>query len=761
MKAIIMAGGEGSRLRPLTCDMPKPMARLCGKPIIEYILDLLNKHNTKEAAVTLRYLPALITEHFESGSYKDMSLSFAEEKDPLGTAGGVKNASKQMQYDDLLIISGDALCDTDLTEAYRFHNQKGADATIVVKRVEDPREYGLVSFDGDGTVVGFVEKPGWSQASTNAANTGIYILSEGAVNLIPDNTPFDFAKDLFPLMMSKGMKICAFEDNSYWCDIGDLTTYLSCQADILTGVVKTEMQFPEQTYENAEITGPVYIGDNVQIGQGAIIGPNTILEDNAVVGRGAKIRNSIVLSGAFIGDNASLTGAIVCPNASVKQHAAMFEGSILGTGGMIGKNAQVKPSVKIWPGKQIEDNQIVSDHIQYGIPRVSLFDDDGITGEAGVDLTPLLCVKIGAATGSVKGSSKIGIAGVGGRSAKAFKLALMSGALGAGAQVWDFGDIILPQLTFAVSFCGLSAGIFISGGPTCCLTILGEGGLPLTRSVEREMEGYFFKDEYKRASWDNYKEVVDMSGIKLLYQQELFRYAPHGLSEMQAMVSCENSEAARVFEDTLSRLGCDTSLGPVFRLSDDGRTLTITDTDGKEIEEDKVLTLCCVIDFMSGKDVALPYGSPRIIDSLAEKYGCKAERFLQCPADNSDQSARRMSRTQLWLNDGIMAALKIMSHMKAEHKTLSEMMALIPSFATVVKSIEIDTPPSELLGSLNDAAAAQASEGVIIYREHGCLLIRPTKAGKSLKIFSEARDAETAKDLCSEIIDMLDSSKNK
>lgn len=219
------------------------MAHLCGRPVLEYILDLLQEHDVLDAAVTMRYIPSAITAHFGDG-YRQMRLSFSEEDKPLGTAGSVRLAVDSQwggADDDVLIISGDALTDIDLSEACAFHKSRHAAATLIVTRVADPREYGLAEFDREGRITGFLEKPGWGQAATDAANTGIYILSPEALESIPADTNFDFAKDLFPLLLRDGLPLYAYETKDYWCDIGDLTTYLTCQRDILEGRVKTNL----------------------------------------------------------------------------------------------------------------------------------------------------------------------------------------------------------------------------------------------------------------------------------------------------------------------------------------------------------------------------------------------------------------------------------------------------------------------------------------------------------------------------------------
>ena len=223
IKAIIMAGGEGTRLRPLTCDMPKPMTPLCGKPVLWYIVELLKKHDIKSAAATLLYLPEMVTDYFCSESDPDMEMSYFVEDIPLGTAGSVKNTGTFID-DTFVVISGDAMCDYNLTKAIEYHRSNGADATIILAKVEKPLEYGVVVTDENGRVERFLEKPGWSQAFSNTVNTGIYIFEKHCLDLIPASMSFDFSKDLFPAMMEKEYKIYGYEETGYWCDIGDLSS---------------------------------------------------------------------------------------------------------------------------------------------------------------------------------------------------------------------------------------------------------------------------------------------------------------------------------------------------------------------------------------------------------------------------------------------------------------------------------------------------------------------------------------------------------
>ena len=202
MKAVIMAGGEGTRLRPLTCNRPKPMVPVAGRPVMEHIVRLLKSHGMDKIAVTLQYLPDHICEYFGDGSQFDVRMRYYIENKPLGTAGSVKNAEDFLD-ETFLVISGDALTDVDLTKAISFHREKGAFATLILKRVDVPLEYGVVVTDGEGKIIRFLVKPGWGEVFSDTANTGIYILSPEIFDYYKKDQVFDFGRDLFPLLMKE------------------------------------------------------------------------------------------------------------------------------------------------------------------------------------------------------------------------------------------------------------------------------------------------------------------------------------------------------------------------------------------------------------------------------------------------------------------------------------------------------------------------------------------------------------------------------
>lgn len=242
MKAVIMAGGKGTRLRPLTCHLPKPMVPLIGKPCMAYTIDLLKKHGIYDIAITMQYKPEMIRDYFGDGRTFGVNMHYFQETTPLGTAGSVKNAQPFLD-DTFIVISGDALTDVDLRQALNFHKQKGAKATLVLTRVSHPLEYGVVMTDDEGRIVKFLEKPSWGEVFSDTVNTGIYILEPELLERVPHGLTFDFSQQLFPALLEDDDALFGYISSGYWSDIGNLQQYRQTQFDMLDGKVRSNQRF--------------------------------------------------------------------------------------------------------------------------------------------------------------------------------------------------------------------------------------------------------------------------------------------------------------------------------------------------------------------------------------------------------------------------------------------------------------------------------------------------------------------------------------
>ena len=330
MKAIILAGGEGTRLRPLTYSVPKAMVPVLNRPFIEHVIRHLTSHGIKEIVLATGYKSDSIYEYFKNGTGTELKLIYSLEEKPLGTAGAVRHAGKYLDG-TFLVLNGDTYSDIDYTEMIQFHKTRGANATIALTHVKDPTRFGVVETDGDGRIKAFIEKPTWDKVTSRWINAGVYILEPEVLNYIPKDRFCMFEHDVFPRMLADDKHVFAFASKAYWIDMGTPENYHQLNRDLLMGKCKPIFPINDNIYMPAdsqihpsvirtgrimlghnckiergvELHGPVIIGRDCHINQKAII-ENSILWDNIVVGQEATIFNSIIASGAKIEEKARL-----------------------------------------------------------------------------------------------------------------------------------------------------------------------------------------------------------------------------------------------------------------------------------------------------------------------------------------------------------------------------------------------------------------------------------------------------------------------
>lgn len=340
MKAMILAAGVGSRLDPLTRRLPKPMVPIINKPVIEHIVELLKKHGFNEIMMNLFHLGDCIREHFGDGSKWGVKIYYSQEKELMGTAGGVKCVSSFFD-DTFVVIGGDDLADFDLTGLVEFHKEKQALSTIALSKVDDPSQFGIVLLNEDGKITRFLEKPKEADAFSNTANTGVYLFEPGVLDLIPEKTFYDFGKQLFPKLLELNQPFYGYlMQDSYWSDVGNIESYRETQYDALSG--KVEFGFPVEKrkdglwigegveiHPTAKIGTPVLIGNNCRIEAGAKVLENSILGDGCTVEEGAVLRGATLWEGATVMRGTWLDRCVVGFDCHVKSNAAVFDGIIV------------------------------------------------------------------------------------------------------------------------------------------------------------------------------------------------------------------------------------------------------------------------------------------------------------------------------------------------------------------------------------------------------------------------------------------------
>ncbi len=757
MRAVIMAGGEGRRLRPLSILRPKPMVSLFDKPVMEHILELLKQNGITEICVTLRYLPKTVTDYFGDGARFGMVIEYRVEDEPLGTAGGVKACADFLGNEDFLIISGDAVCSFDLTKCCDFHFEKRSPATIILYETDEPLEYGLVLTDRDSKVTQFIEKPSLDRVYTNAVNTGIYILSPDILKHIPDGVSYDFGRDLFPSLLASGVPIYAYCAEGYWCDIGSSKAYLNSIFDTLEG--KTGLNIGKAAEkglwsysplpESLDVRPPCYIGEDVSFGESAELGPFAIIGRGSHIGSGVKIENSLV-DGADIGSMSELSGAIVCRGAVVGGECVLSEDCIVGDNAAIGSGSYIAGGVLIWPDKRIEAGSRVLDSIIRGSARTSAALFRGkLSGELGTELSFENLIDAGSAMSRFK---KIVLLSNGTAAAQAAENALKCGICAGGAEVWNSETGFESAAAFAAKHYGMGGAIFVrSGGSKLTLSFFGANGRPVTRLDERAIEAALGGDVV-RASPDRIgliKRLPDtLDSYSLMAVKEAF-FRDKG--PMRTPVGVDgDSIAALTLRRTLSVLGCPTakskSDGICFRISDDGFFLLAE--YGRDMASPlQIDVMLALLEFELGIGrIALMPAAPAAIELLAQSYGGGAYRL------GRDREAEQLIERQRFVFDGIFAAARLMAGLAAREETLSSLLRRIPRFFISQRYVQIEASQGAVMRALTGGISefpSESGEGVDIASGKGKIHISP-RSSRELRISAEAENAEAARELCAE-----------
>ncbi|MBO8126142.1 MAG: NDP-sugar synthase [Firmicutes bacterium] len=334
MKGMVLAAGVGSRLEPLTKYTPKPMVPLGNRPAMEHILALLARHSITEIATNLWYLPEQIKTYFGNGSGFGVNLYYSEEKELLGTAGGVRKLADFFD-ETFIVIAGDALTDVDLTGLVNFHRERGALATIAVKPVEDPTHYGVVVTDEQGKITGFQEKPKLDEALSFTANTGIYVFEPEVLELIPADTFYDFGKQLFPRLVADKAPFYAWATEDYWCDVGTHQVYYQANLDIVRGRVRL------YTAGFRQPEGGLLVAEGAEIAACATLSGTNVIGENCRVESGVKLSDSVLWDRVTVGERAQVEGAVLGQGVTVLPGAKVPRGCIIGDGSVIGSQANL------------------------------------------------------------------------------------------------------------------------------------------------------------------------------------------------------------------------------------------------------------------------------------------------------------------------------------------------------------------------------------------------------------------------------------
>ncbi|MEN3000238.1 MAG: mannose-1-phosphate guanyltransferase [Armatimonadota bacterium] len=680
MKAVVMAGGEGSRLRPITANHPKPLVPVCNRPIMEHILLLLRAQGFTQVIATLHYLADVIEGYFGDGADWDLALLYSVEDTPLGTAGSVKQAEALLREGTFLIISGDALTDVNLQPAIEFHRERGALATLILARVPNPLEFGVVITDETGRITRFLEKPSWGEVFSDTVNTGMYILEPAIFDYIEAGKPCDFSQDLFPLLLREGKPLYGYVMSEYWSDIGTLQQYREAHHDLLTGKARLALpgveQLPgvwvganTQIEPNAHIVPPVCIGSNCRIRNGATVGPFTTLGDNCIVEPEAIVVDSVVWDDTYIGAGSHLQGTIVGTGVTIKENVQLQEHSVVADRCHIERDSVIRTRVKLWPDKYIERGSTVTMSLVWGTRwRGALFRELGVEGLSNIEITPELATKLGAAYGSALArDSTVVVARDTFRASRMIKRAFIAGVLSTGVDVLDLRAMPLPITRFTICTAGVAGGVNVRIAPhnsrTTLLEFFDRRGVYLPRRVERKIEHLFFREDFARSDPEAVGVIHFASRAIEQYQDQFFQLLslPLGGRRWRIVADFAFSRVAAIYPTILGQLGYEvislnaypdptrtprtpdehtaflSNLRQVVQalradcgmlMESEGERLAVIDEQGRPIEGARLLALLVYLmaQVRRSGTVVVPVHAPSVIESLVAPLGVEVVR---------------------------------------------------------------------------------------------------------------------------------------
>ena len=571
-----MAGGEGTRLRPQTSNLPKPMLPLVGRPMMEHILSLLRRHGITDIVVTVAFLPSAIRSYFGDGSELGVRMAYATEESPLGTAGSVRNAREQLT-ERFLVISGDVLTDIDLTSVIAFHEKNQALATIALCAVENPLEFGIVITREDGSIERFLEKPGWGQVFSDTINTGIYVLEPEIFDLIPEGRAVDFSGEVFPAALEAGDPLYGYVADGYWEDVGTTAAYLKAHEDILDGRVHVDVSGFElrpgvwvgkgsSIDPSVRIESPSFIGENCTVDAGAVLGAYTTVGANTQVGERAELQRSVIGENSYVGPASRVEGAVLGRSCDLRVGARVEPGAVVGEGCLIGAHAEVRSDVKVYPGKVVEAGAQVNASIVWesGGAR-TLFGREGVQGIANVDISPELAVRLAKAwaSGFEKGSY-ITASRDTSRVARVLKRALMVGCNSVGVNVNDLEVATVPVTRHHIRMRGNRAGLTVHLVPddpqSVVIHFFDNRGIDLSEGDQRRVERMYHREEFRRVTAGEMGDIDFSPRTIEFYTADIvdaFGLRPDGGREVKLVVDLSYGAASFVMPNLLSKVGAD------------------------------------------------------------------------------------------------------------------------------------------------------------------------------------------------------------
>ncbi len=809
-----MAGGFGTRLRPLTVNIPKPMVPIGSIPMMEHVVNLLKKHGFDEVISLLFFQADDIKNYFKDGRKFGIKMDYLQPAEDYGTAGAVRFAEDFIN-ETTLVISGDVLTDFDLSAAMEWHSKKKSDATILLTRAENPLAYGIVITDENGKITRFLEKPTWGELFSDTINTGIYILEPHAVRLIPPKTNFDFSQNLFPLMLSRNMNLNGRISDGYWKDVGNLEEYFLAHYDFLAGRINLSLDLQTKNIGDAilhlgkrvqlgsdiKFEGVVIIADNTVISDGAIL-INSVIGENCTIGQQTTVDNTIIWPDVTVGTKSELNRSVIGRRSKIGDNVVLMDHVIVSDDCKIGSGATVKANCKIWAGKSVDDGAILSTSLVWGEKwNRELVTDSKVTGLALTELTPEMCVKLGAAFGAFVGPSKKVITSRDASdTSRLLKRSFISGLLAAGVNCDDLETMPIPVVRYALNNGNFGAGVYFRHSPNdyhlIDIIFFDGNGIDMPSSKLKKVERLFFGEDFRRANLDEIGHLEMPQGILENYRNDFMSAVNAALirkSGFKVVIDYSSGGACLVFPTIFTQLGMDvvalnahldprkfsrhpgemeqsiTQLSAIvkslgadigFIVNSAAEKLTVVDETGRLI--DSQLLLLIMTDLFlrthSAHRIAVPVAASMGVEEIAGRYGVEVLRVRNSHLAMMDAYQRGgidfvggtrggfIFPTFQLGTDAVLAAVYILEMLAKQKIGLAELRREYEKYLRLDRSVPCPWSKKgqvmRKLISYTDNKSRQLIDGVRIFEDEGCVLVAPDNLSASFNISAESQSEE-------------------
>ena len=753
MKAIILAGGKGTRLQPLTYTIPKPMLPLYDKPVMEYSIELLKKHGITEIGITLQYRHEQIIEYFGDGSQWGVTLTYFIEKEPLGTAGGIKRAEAFIE-EDCIIISGDALTEINLQDVIHFHYEQKSEMTIVTKEVNDVRGYGVVTIDEGNRVTGFVEKPTYEQANSRLINTGVYVIKKSVLDYVNSYGPTDFSFDIIPLLLEYNHTVCSFVTEDYWIDIGQIHHYRQAHYDLwrkwFGNRQESIVSDDALIEEGVTVYDPVYVGENVVIRKGASIGPYTIIGTNSIIEAHAAIDKTILLQNVTVGAESFLYNATIGPYVNVQAMTTYVQDTVA--------ENQVLPQLSVKPDVSIFKNGRL--YVHSSVDRERLY-----------NALLLVC----------KHQGSFCLASDDEGEAIQLRKECFSFLRSNHSAVYDIKKEALPVFRYYMMTSQASIGIYIgvdSKNSGLFLEIYDKKGQLVNQLIEKKIERMYLQAKQanittsvslKETSIGNIREEYCDALVKSINQHVLLEDSTRigvicspFIQEVVELL-CKRLRVHVLFlnkwekTEEIKRIIKRNKLSFCIQIKEDGETFALYDEKGCSVNDSEIMSLYIYSVYMTKKVafVPIPIHYSSTLETFAQSLN---QSFMRTKAKKRDLLSL-LGPVQFQL-DAMYALCQLIELIMVQQRKISEMIQYVPhaymNWRYISCPLEIQEQVMKKL--LEEAIGKQVYviDGLKIYHDpHEWTLILPDGHLPVLNIYSEALNTQTAKKLSAYFVEKI------